>query len=144
MGSRRALLVPALGQEKVQSAVMAALLAGLITFLYLHFRADLDYNINQSNQLSVRGYFGDGNQTAEPHGQLIALQQGCVRLGDVCHGAAVMLRRSWCDGQCCAGTASAPASSANVSSAACNSRWRTSDGQSPSGRSRIITISAAP
>jgi two-component system, OmpR family, sensor kinase len=28
--------------------VMAVLLAGLIAFLYLHFRSDLDYNINQS------------------------------------------------------------------------------------------------
>jgi two-component system OmpR family sensor kinase len=30
------------------AAVMAVLLAGLISFLYLHFRSDLDYNINQS------------------------------------------------------------------------------------------------
>jgi signal transduction histidine kinase len=30
------------------AAVMAVLLAGLIAFLYLHFRSDLDYNINQS------------------------------------------------------------------------------------------------
>jgi hypothetical protein len=29
----------------------------------------LDYNINQSNQLSVRGYFGDGNQTAPTSGE---------------------------------------------------------------------------
>jgi heavy metal sensor kinase len=30
------------------AGVMAVLLAGLIAFLYLHFRSDLDYNINQS------------------------------------------------------------------------------------------------
>ena len=30
----------------------------------------LDYNINQSNQLSVRGYFGDGNQTAPTSSEL--------------------------------------------------------------------------
>jgi two-component system, OmpR family, sensor kinase len=30
------------------AAVMAVLLAGLISFLYLHFRSDLDYNIDQS------------------------------------------------------------------------------------------------
>ncbi|MGZ4261269.1 MAG: HAMP domain-containing sensor histidine kinase [Solirubrobacteraceae bacterium] len=34
------------------AAVMAVLLAGLIAFLYHHFRSDLDYNINQS--LSAR------------------------------------------------------------------------------------------
>jgi len=30
----------------------------------------LDYNINQSNQLSIRGYFGDGNQTAPTSSEL--------------------------------------------------------------------------
>ena len=30
----------------------------------------LDYNINQSNQLSIRGYFGDGNQTAPSTSEL--------------------------------------------------------------------------
>jgi hypothetical protein len=30
----------------------------------------LDYNINQANQLSIRGYFGDGNQTAPTSSEL--------------------------------------------------------------------------
>lgn len=30
----------------------------------------LDYNFNQSNSLSVRGYFGDGNQTAPTSSEL--------------------------------------------------------------------------
>ena len=30
------------------AGVMAILLAGLIAFLYFHFRSDLDYNIDQS------------------------------------------------------------------------------------------------
>jgi two-component system, OmpR family, sensor kinase len=38
--------------------VMAALLAALIAFLYLHFRSDLDYNINQSLQARAQDIAG--------------------------------------------------------------------------------------
>ncbi len=43
-----------------------------------------------------------------------------------------------------AGSRSAPSSTVSASSASCSSRRRTSEGHSPSGRQRIITISAAP
>jgi two-component system, OmpR family, sensor kinase len=40
------------------AAVMAVLLAGLIAFLYLHFRSDLDYNIDQSLQARAQDVAG--------------------------------------------------------------------------------------
>jgi two-component system OmpR family sensor kinase len=54
------------------AAVMAVLLAALIAFLYLHFRSDLDYNIDQSLRARAQDIAGLVRQenTAETRGAL--------------------------------------------------------------------------
>src|SRR5207302_800595 len=54
------------------AAVMAVLLAALIAFLYLHFRSDLDYNIDQGLRARAQDIAGLVRQenTAETRGAL--------------------------------------------------------------------------
>ena len=58
--------------------VMAALLAALIAFLYLHFRSDLDYNINQSLRARAQDIAGLLRQenNADTRGALRRLPAG--------------------------------------------------------------------
>ena len=70
------------------AAVMAVLLAGLIAFLYLHFRSDLDYNINQSAARACAGHRGSrppagrGRDTSGALRQLPASADNVVQVLD--------------------------------------------------------------
>ena len=67
------------------AAVMAVLLAGLIAFLYFHFRSDLDYNINQGLRTRAQDIAGlvrqqDAQQTRGALGQLPTTENNVVQV----------------------------------------------------------------
>jgi two-component system, OmpR family, sensor kinase len=69
------------------AAVMAVLLAGLIAFLYFHFRSDLDYNINQGLRTRAQDIAGlvrqqDAQQTRGALGQLPTSENNVVQVLD--------------------------------------------------------------
>src|SRR5690348_16857351 len=69
------------------AAVMAVLLAALIAFLYLHFRSDLDYNINQSLRARAQDVAGlvrqeDGADTSGALRQLPTNPNNVVQVLD--------------------------------------------------------------
>ena len=69
------------------AAVMAVLLAGLIAFLYFHFRSDLDYNINQGLRTRAQDIAGlvrqqDAQQTRGSLGQLRTSENNVVQVLD--------------------------------------------------------------
>jgi len=69
------------------AAVMAVLLAGLIAFLYFHFRSDLDYNINQGLRTRAQDIAGlvrqqDAQQTRGALGQLSTSENNVVQVLD--------------------------------------------------------------
>ena len=69
------------------AAVMAVLLAGLIAFLYHHFRSDLDYNINQSLSARAQDIAGlvrqeDASDTSGALRQLPASPDNVVQVLD--------------------------------------------------------------
>jgi signal transduction histidine kinase len=69
------------------AAVMAVLLAGLIAFLYFHFRSDLDYNINQGLRSRAQDIAGlvrqqDAEQDRIALGQLPTTQDNVVQVLD--------------------------------------------------------------
>jgi signal transduction histidine kinase len=69
------------------AAVMAALLAGLIFFLYFHFRSDLDYNIDQSLSARAQDIAGlvrqqDAAQTRGALGQLPTTPNNVIQVLD--------------------------------------------------------------
>jgi signal transduction histidine kinase len=83
------------------AAVMAVLLAGLIAFLYLHFRSDLDYNINQSLRARAQDVAGlvrqeDGADTTGALRQLPTNPDNVVQVldqsGRVLGAAGVLAR----------------------------------------------------